>query len=416
MTNLTRAKEGTEKPFRDCVNQGEFDIDSTGEFDIDAAELEQELPQDIAEKKKKGSLRSGYTTGTCAAGATKAAILTLLTGRVVKTIEVSLPKGRNANLSIAYTRINEDSSVTASVTKDAGDDPDVTHNAEICSTVFLLPLKGQVDIDGGLGVGRVTKPGLGLDLGKAAINPVPMSMIRQAINEVAFNHLESRGIKVVISVPRGEDIALKTDNPRLGIVGGISILGTTGIVLPYSTASFAAAIRQCLDVSAAMRTDTVVLTTGGRSEDFSKTLLGNTFPDHAFIQIGDFIGYSIRQCVNKKIRKAIVAGFIGKLTKMAMGVKQTHVKGSHVNMEFMAKIASTCSSSAMLVREIREANTARHVSEIIDKNRVEGFYEAICREVFSQLNDYSNGRIELQVIMFEFDGKVKGSYPQKQRF
>ena len=406
MTNLTREKEGAGKSFHDSVNLDEFDIDS--------AELEQELSQDIVEKKKKGMLRSGFTTGTCAAVATKAAVLTLLTGRVVKTIQVFLPKGRDAKLPIAYTRINEDSSVTASVIKDAGDDPDVTHNAEICSTAFLLPLKGQVVIDGGVGVGRVTKPGLGLELGNAAINPVPMSMIMQAIKEVALDHLESRGIKVVISVPRGEDIALKTDNPRLGIVGGISILGTTGIVLPYSTASFAAAIRQSLDVSVAMGTDRVVLTTGGRSEDFSKTLLGNTFPDHAYIQIGDFIGYSIKQCVNKGIRKAIVAGFIGKLTKMAMGVKQTHVKGSHVDMEFMAKIASTCSSSTALTRDIREANTARHVSEIIDRNRVEGFYDAICREVYSQLNDYSNGRIELQIIMFEFDGKVKGSYPQKQ--
>jgi cobalt-precorrin-5B (C1)-methyltransferase len=408
MTNLTREKEGVGKSFHDCVN--------LDELDIDASDLEQDLSQDIVAKKKKGMLRSGFTTGTCAAGATKAAVLTLLTGRVVNTIRVFLPKGRDANLSIAYTWINEDSSVTASVIKDAGDDPDVTHNAEICSTAFLLPLKGQVVIDGGVGVGRVTKPGLGLPLGNAAINPVPMSMIVQAIKEVALDHLESRGIKVVISVPRGEVIALKTDNPRLGIVGGISILGTTGIVLPYSTASFAAAIRQSLDVSVAMGTDTVVLTTGGRSEDFSKMLLGNTFPDHAYIQIGDFIGYSIKQCVNKKVRKAVVAGFIGKLTKMAMGVKQTHVKGSHVDMEFMAKIASTCSSSTALTRDIREANTARHVSEIIDRNRVEGFYDAICREVYSQLNGYSNGRIDLQIVMFEFDGKVKGSYPQKQSF
>lgn len=404
MNDMTRSNGGTGKPISDCVNQGEYDID--------LAEHEQELPHDIEEKKKKGTLRSGYTTGTCAAGATKAALLAMLTGRVVKNIEVSLPKGRSASLLIASTRINEDSSVTTSVIKDAGDDPDVTHNAEICSTVSVLPLKGQVIIDGGIGVGRVTKPGLGLELGNAAINPVPVSMIKQVISEVALNHLELRGIKVVISVPGGEEITLKTDNPRLGIVGGISILGTTGIVLPYSTASFAAAIRQSLDVSVAMGTDTVVLTTGGRSEDYSKMLLGDSFPDHAFIQIGDFIGYSIKQCVNKKIRKAIVAGFIGKLTKMAMGVKQTHVKGSHVNMEFMAKIASMCSSSDALIRDIRGANTARHVSEIIDRNRVEGFYEAICREVFRQLNEYSNGGIELQIIMFEFDGKVKGSYPQ----
>ncbi len=385
-------------------NKKEYD-----EFDL----VEQELPSDIEEKKKKGGLRSGYTTGTCAAAATKASLMTAITGRLLKRIDVSLPNGRTASLPIAWTRKNEDFSVTTSVIKNAGDDPDVTHGAEICSTVSSLPVKGQVSIEGGKGVGRVTKPGLGLELGNAAINPVPKSMIIQAVRDVASGQLQLHGFRVVISVPRGEEIAEQTDNPRLGIVGGISILGTTGIVLPYSTASFAASIRQSLDVSVAMGTDKVILTTGGRSEDFSKKLFGDSFPDHAFIQVGDFIGYSIRQCVNKNIRKVIVAGFIGKLTKMAMGVKQTHVRGSHVNMEYMAKIASKCSSSMQIIEEIRTANTARHVSEIIDKYRVEGFYDKLCKEVFNQLIEYSNGRVELQVILFEFDGNARGSYPDR---
>ena len=402
---MTKLNSGLSKPSQDSGNKEEYD-------DLDLAEQEQELPLEIEEKKRKGTLRSGYTTGTCAAAATKASLLTLLTGKLVKSIDVSLPKGQYANLLISWTRTNKDSSVTSSVIKNAGDDPDVTHGAEICSTVSFLPLKGQIIIDGGVGVGRVTKPGLGLELGNAAINPVPFLMIMQAVREVALHQLKSHGFRVVISVPRGEEIAQHTDNPRLGIIGGISILGTTGIVLPYSTASFAASIRQCLDVSFAMGTDTVVLTTGGRSEDFSKMLLGNSIPEHAFIQIGDFIGYSIKQCVNKNIQKVIVAGFIGKLTKMAMGVRQTHVKGSRINMEFMAKIASRCSSSAAIIEEIKKANTARHVSEIVDRNRVEGFYDAICKEVFDQLNEYSSGRIKLQIILFEFDGKVRGSYRQ----
>jgi cobalt-precorrin-5B (C1)-methyltransferase len=236
-------------------------------------------------------------------------------------------------------------------------------------------------------------------------------MITQAVKEVAKDELDSHGFKVVISVPRGEEIAKQTDNPRLGITGGISILGTTGIVLPYSTASFAASIRQSMDVSLAMGTDTVILTTGGRSEDYVKIFLGESLPEHAFIQIGDFIGYSIKQCVAKNIRKAFVAGFIGKLTKMAMGVKQTHVKGSHVNMEFMAKVASECRSSTVVIEEIKKANTARHVSEIVDAYRVEGFYDLLCRKVFERLYEYSDGRIDLQVIMFDFDGKVKGLHP-----
>ncbi|HEX2472961.1 MAG TPA: cobalt-precorrin-5B (C(1))-methyltransferase, partial [Nitrososphaera sp.] len=357
MSDSLKLTVGASKPIHDSVSEKEYDH-------LDLVDQELELPLEIEEKKKKRTLRSGYTTGTCAAGATKASLLTMLTGKLVKSIDVSLPKGRSANLLIAWTRIDEDSSVTSSVIKNAGDDPDVTHGAEICSTVSFLSSKGLVIIEGGRGVGRVTKPGLGLQLGNAAINPVPMSMIMQVVREVASSQVESHGIRVVISVPRGEEIAQKTDNPRLGIVGGISILGTTGIVLPYSTASFAASIRQSMDVSVAMGTDTVVLTTGGRSEDFSKMLLGDSFPEHAYIQIGDFIGYSIKQCVNKNIRKVIVAGFIGKLTKIAMGMKQTHVRGSHVNMEFMAKIASRCSPPPVVIEAIRKANTARHVSEI----------------------------------------------------
>jgi cobalt-precorrin-5B (C1)-methyltransferase len=376
------------------------------------AEQEQELPVEIEEKKRKGILRSGYTTGTCAAAATKASLLNMLTGKMVKSVNVSLPKDRNVNLSIAWTRTNRDSSVTSSVIKDAGDDPDVTHGAEICSTVSFLPSLGQVVIDGGIGVGRVTKPGLGLDLGRAAINPVPLSMITQAVKEVAEDKLKVHGIKVVISVPGGEAIAKHTDNPRLGIVGGISILGTTGIVLPYSTASFAASIRQSLDVSIAMGTEIVILTTGGRSEDFSKVFLGSSVPEHAYIQIGDFIGYSLKQCLNKNIRQVVVAGFIGKLTKMAMGVKQTHVRGSHVNMEFMATIASECLASSATLGDVRKANTARHVSEIIDANGVKGFHDAICRRFFDTLSEYSNDRIGIRVVMFDFDGKVKGLYPR----
>jgi cobalt-precorrin-5B (C1)-methyltransferase len=376
------------------------------------AEQEQDLPVEIEEKKRKGILRSGYTTGTCAAAATKASLLNMLTGKMVKSVNVSLPKDRNVNLSVAWIRTNRDSSVTSSVIKDAGDDPDVTHRAEICSTVSFLPSTGQVVVDGGIGVGRVTKPGLGLDLGRAAINPVPLSMIMQAVKEVAEDMLRLRGIKVVISVPRGEAIAKHTDNPRLGVVGGISILGTTGIVLPYSTASFAASIRQSLDVSIAMGTEIAILTTGGRSEDFSKVYLGSSIPEHAYIQIGDFIGYSIKQCLNKNIRRVVLAGFIGKLTKMAMGVKQTHVRGSHVNMEFMAAIASECLASSATLGNIRNANTARHVSEIIEANGVKGFHDAICKRVFDRLSEYSYGRIAIRVVMFDFDGMVKGLYPR----
>src|ERR1044072_5938717 len=340
--------------------------------DLLIAESEQDLPQELKEKKLSGQLKTGYTTGTSAAAASKSALITLLTGKNVEDVQITLPKGKKVTLKIAWTKIYENT-ITCAVIKDGGDDPDVTHGAEICSTVESTSNKGEVKIIGGVGVGKVTKPGLGLLLGHAAINPIPMKMITEAIHEVLTLYPEihkKQGLKVTISVPSGEEIAKKTDNPRLGILGGISILGTTGIVLPYSTASFAASIRQSLDVAIAMSIDTVVLTTGGRSEDFAKELFAKLLPDHAFIQIGDFAGYAIKQCANKKIHKAVIAGFIGKLTKMAMGIKQTHVRGSHVDMEFMGRVAAECNSSPMVIEEIKAANTARHVAEIIAKNNV----------------------------------------------
>ncbi len=382
---------------------------SEADRDLDLAELEQDLPAEVEEKKKKGALRTGYTTGTTAAAATKAALHALITGKTVEQVTVSLPKNRTATLKIAWTKI-ENSSVTCAAIKDGGDDPDVTNGAEICSTVSFNANSGRINIDGGRGVGRVTKPGLGLEIGRPAINSTPMKMLQQAVMEVAEKQLQDRGVDVVISVPKGEEIAKKTDNPRLGILGGISILGTTGIVLPYSTASFAAAIRQSLDVAIAMGADTAVLTTGGRSEDFARALF-KTLPDHCFVQMGDFAGYSIKQCASKKMRRAIIAGFIGKLTKMAMGIKQTHVKGSHVDMEFMARLAVQCGAPQSVVDEIRQANTARHAGEIIARNSIPGFFDLICKNVYEQMRQHSAGQLEIQVIMFEFDGKVQASYP-----
>jgi cobalt-precorrin-5B (C1)-methyltransferase len=358
---------------------------------------------------KKGALRTGYTTGTTACAATKAAIHALSTGTFLEQVNVSLPKGKTATLRVAWTEATG-GKATSAVVKDGGDDPDVTSGAEICSTVSFTDKKGGVDIDGGEGVGRVTKPGLGLEVGKAAINPIPMKMLIQAVLESAGDSLQEKGIQVIISVPRGEEIAKKTDNPRLGILGGISILGTTGIVLPYSTASFAAAIRQGLDVAIAAGAESVVLTTGGRSEDFAKAVFPS-LPDHCFVQMGDFAGYSVRQSANKGLKRVVIAGFVGKLTKMAMGVKQTHVAGSHVSMEFMASLASQCGASEAIVEEIRTANTARHVSEIVSKHGIAGYSNLMCQKVHEQMAAHAGSGLDIQVIMFEFDGTIVGRYP-----
>ena len=361
---------------------------------------------------KKSSLRTGFTTGTCAAATTKAALSMLINGKELSNVSVSLPKGKNMMINISWSKYNDDKSVTAAVIKDGGDDPDVTNGAEICAKVSLLDTPGKFIIDGGKGVGRVTKPGLGLEIGRAAINPTPLKMINQAIDEALGELREKHGVSVIISVPEGEDIAKKTDNPRLGIIGGISILGTTGIVIPYSTASFAASIRQSIDVSRAMGSDSVILTTGGRSEDFAQSIYGNSIADHGYIQIGDFIGFAIKQCALKKIKKAYVVGFIGKITKMAMGIKQTHVKGSHVDMNFLAEMARRCGANSELVNKIMVANTARHAGELVDGFGLALFYDKLCQEVHRHLSKYAESQLEIKIILLNFEGKIIGDYPK----
>lgn len=391
-----------------------IDSDDTFINDLSIAEKEQDLPKEIKEKRKKGQLRNGLTTGTSAAAATKAALQTLLSKKIYKEIQITLPKGKIVELPIAWTRV-DDSRVTCSVVKDGGDDPDVTHGAEILSTVEFTPEVGSVQVKGGTGVGKVTKPGLGLPIGSPAINPVPLKMIKDSVDEVLSNNIDSTksfGIAITITVPKGAEIAIKTDNPRLGIIGGISILGTTGIVLPYSTASFAAAIRQGLDVGIAQGADTFILTTGGRSEDFMKHLFQERYPEHCYIQMGDFAGFSVKQCHDKGVKRIFIGGFIGKLTKIAMGVKQTHVRGSHVSMDFMARLAEELGANKELVDSIVNANTARHVSEIIDSNSIVGFYDLICREAVKQLKNYSGNQLLIEVLLFDFNGNVVGRYPK----
>ena len=244
-------------------------------------------------EKPEGNLRTGFTTGTSATAASIAAVLSIINQKKIESVDVLLPKKSRIKININSCEFEKNKS-RCSVIKDGGDDPDVTHGAEIIVDLELTSESNSIEIDGGDGVGRVTKPGIGLEIGQAAINPTPRKMIIENLTEVGKEILEKNGIKVIISVPKGKELGPKTDNPRIGIVDGISILGTSGIVMPYSTASFAAAIRQQLDVVLSMGDNTVVLTTGGRSEDFSRKIFD--LPDHSFVQFGDFSGYTISQC------------------------------------------------------------------------------------------------------------------------
>ncbi|MEX2192414.1 MAG: cobalt-precorrin-5B (C(1))-methyltransferase [Nitrosarchaeum sp.] len=355
------------------------------------------------EEVKKEKLRTGYTTGTSATAAAKAALLAIINQTKIETVDVKLPKGSFIKIPIHLCQFDKNGA-KCSVIKDGGDDPDVTHGAEIIVELSFTDKINEIEIDGGEGVGIVTKPGLGLELNKAAINPVPKKMINENLREITNKHLVKKGIKVIISVPKGKELGPKTDNPRIGILNGISILGTSGIVIPFSTASYAASIRQNIDVAIAMGDNTVVLTTGGRSEDFAKKIVD--LPEHCFVQMGDFSGYTIQQCAKKEIKKAYVVGFIGKLAKMAAGVKQTHVKGSKVDMNFLAELAKKCNANKTTIESIQKANTARHVSEIIIENNVKGFFEEICNETYRHMRKHSEEKVPLDVILFDFDGNI----------
>jgi cobalt-precorrin-5B (C1)-methyltransferase len=357
----------------------------------------------IVEKVDKKKLKTGFTTGTSATAAAKAALLSIINQTKIENVDVKLPKGNFIKIPIHLCKF-EKNKARCSVIKDGGDDPDVTHGAEIIVDLSLTDKKNEIEIDGGEGVGIVTKPGLGLEINKAAINPVPKKMIYENLTKAAGNLLIEKGIKIIISVPKGKELGPKTDNPRIGILHGISILGTSGIVIPFSTASYAASIRQNLDVAIAMGNDTVVLTTGGRSEDFAKKIID--LPDHCFVQMGDFSGYTIQQCSKKKIKKAYVVGFIGKLAKMAAGVKQTHVKGSKVDMKFLSELAGNCGANEIIIKKILKANTARHVSEIIKENKIMGFFEQICDKTYMQMKKHSEEKISLDIILFDFEGNI----------
>jgi cobalt-precorrin-5B (C1)-methyltransferase len=355
------------------------------------------------EEIKKENLRTGYTTGTSATAAAKAALLAIINQIKIESVDVKLPKGSFIKIPIHLCEFDQKKS-KCSVIKDGGDDPDVTHGAEIIVNLSFTDKTNEIEIDGGEGVGIVTKPGLGLELNKAAINPIPKKMINENLTEIKNKYNINKGIKVIISVPKGKELGPKTDNPRIGILNGISILGTSGIVIPFSTASYAASIRQNLDVAIAMGNYTVVLTTGGRSEDFAKKIVN--LPEHCFVQMGDFSGYTIQQCARKEIKKAYVVGFIGKLAKMAAGVKQTHVKGSKVDMNFLADIAKKCNADEKTIESIKKANTARHVSEIIIQKNIKGFFEEICNETYKHMRKHSDEKVPLDVILFDFDGNI----------
>jgi cobalt-precorrin-5B (C1)-methyltransferase len=300
-------------------------------------------------------LRRGWTTGACATAATKAAYTALLTGVFPDPVTITLPRGQTPAFALTRTSAGREQ-MSASITKDAGDDPDVTHLAVVTATVRPAPPGAGIRFRAGPGVGTVTKPGLPLPVGEPAINPVPRQMMRQVVTELAHAHRSAPDVLIEISVDDGERLATHTWNPRLGILGGLSILGTTGVVIPYSCSAWIDSIRRGVDVARAVGCEHVAGCTGTTSESTVRTL--HRLPAEALLDMGDFVGALLKYVHAHPVRRLTVAGGIGKISKLADGHLDLHSGRSQVNLTALAGHARAAGASLELCAQITDANSA----------------------------------------------------------
>ncbi len=359
----------------------------------------------------RSRMRGGFSTGSAAAAAAMGAALLLRDG--VAPAAVALPVPARVVLHLPLARCERlaagprpaVAAAVASVVKDGGDDPDCTHGAEIASELRLFEAApGNIGFRAGPGVGTITKPGLELPPGEPAINPIPRQMIAAALRSVLGERLGGLAAEVTVAVPGGEERAKKTLNTRLGIVGGLSILGTSGLVRPYSTAAFRASIKQAVGIARAQGMDEVVFTTGGRSEKFAMARFSR-LPEEAFVQMGDFVGFAVRCAREAGMRRATLCNMVGKATKLAQGQLMTHAAGSEVDTGFLASLAAAAGARPALVEAVRAANTARHASELIDGAGVAGFYQRLCARAAEVASSAAEGALPISVVLTDFDGR-----------
>ena len=354
--------------------------------------------------------RTGFTTGACAAAAARAAVLGLVTGRVPDEIESLLPNGSRVRFTVHDGRC-DGQFAHAMVVKFAGDDPDCTDGAHLTVDLRLLAgCPGTVTYVAGDGVGTVTMKGLGLEVGGPAINPVPRRNIADNLHEAAPELLAGHGIEVTISVPDGQVMAKKTTNARLGIVGGISILGTTGIVRPYSTAAWRASVVQGVQVAATTEHDVVALTTGGRTETFVIAALRAERPElpaACFVQMGDFLRYALDEAAAQQIGLVVLGVMVGKLTKIAQGETITHANRSEVDTDLVGEIARRIGAAPEDCAAIAAAETARFGAELmVERGLGDAFHHALAQAAIDTLTapDRYGRAFQLRVLVCDFSG------------
>ncbi|MEU3072879.1 cobalt-precorrin-5B (C(1))-methyltransferase [Streptomyces laurentii] len=307
-----------------------------------------------AAQLKHTGLRPGWTTGACATAATTAAYTALLTGEFPDPVTITLPKGQTPAFALAVEATGP-GFATAGVVKDAGDDPDVTHGATVRATVRELPPGSGVVFRAGEGVGTVTLPGLPLEVGEPAINPVPRQLMRDHVTEVAARHGRTADVEITISVDDGAEIARSTWNPRIGILGGLSILGTTGVVVPYSCSAWIESIRRGIDVARAGGLTHVAGCTGSTSERTVDELY--ELPEIALLDMGDFAGAVLKYLRRHPVDRLTICGGFAKLSKLAAGHLDLHSARSQVDKSFLAGLARTGGADEALAAEVAAANT-----------------------------------------------------------
>ncbi len=332
----------------------------------------------------KNALRSGFTTGTCVTAAAKACFIALHEQQFPKSVCVTLPHGESTDFLIFPERLT-DSSASCLVIKDAGDDPDVTHAKEIGCEITLTNEAG-IRFERGKGIGEVTLPGLQVAVGEPAINPVPRKMLIELLSELSELYEDYRGLIVKPFVPEGEELAKKTFNPRVGVVGGISIIGTSGKVIPFSNEAFLASIKQQIAVAQQSEFNEVVLCSGKRSEQILQKQF-NHLPSTNFIHYGNLVGDTLKLATDSGIKKIHLGMMLGKAIKLAEGHLNTHSKHNNFNAEFAAQIAADCSYHESIVNAIRELTLANAIRDLISFSNNETFYNEIAQRCYRQCKD-----------------------------
>ncbi|MBN8049411.1 MULTISPECIES: cobalt-precorrin-5B (C(1))-methyltransferase CbiD [Paraclostridium] len=349
--------------------------------------------------------KRGYTTGSCATGAAKAATYMILTKETLETVNIDTPKGIPLNLKVENVDINN-AFAQCSIQKDGGDDIDATHKMHIYAKAELIDCN-EIIIDGGIGIGRVTKKGLGIEIGKAAINKTPISMIQSEVRKVIG---DTKGVKITIFAPEGETIAKKTFNPRLGIVGGISIIGTTGIVEPMSDEGWKKSLSIELEMKKAQGMDKVILVPGNHGEMFIKESLG--IDSKYIVRTSNFIGYMLKEAQRIGFKKILMAGHLGKYVKIAGGIFNTHSKVADARNEILIANLALMNAPFELINKINECLTTEEFIEILEEDKYKKYkeiYNILSEKCKKRIDIYMNDdEIDIEVMIFSMEKKLLG--------